>query len=525
MASSSSSVDSSSSSSKDDDGVLVPELNHDSDSPIAVSSTSPLRNASSSRKRSRDTKNSLSKDWSSLTVLELKKELKRRGRKGTGKKLKADLVSLLEEEDTHDREMSAGNDNDNDNDVTTTTTTKRSKTKNTKTRSIKKAPVSSTCSPKKKPRPKKAADHQRITDIDKLPKLWNSEMAQANGSYTFKIASWNVAGLRALVRKEPNELAKLCKKYDLDMLCLQEHKLQEIHLEDPKLQLKGLLDEAGYDEHWSCSTAKKGYSGTCIFVKRRGEGKAAASNKAKQTTIGAYFAAAASTKGTNATTLNNNNNNTENVHDEDNDTDNAILPVSSETLTPTAVGFSVGKEIDNEGRVVFLEFPWATIANVYVPNSGQKLERLNYRTTEWDKFFLKFMQDKQQERGLPVMWLGDLNIAYQPHDIWNDGAKHLAKQAGVTEQERASFTEQLEAGFVDVFRRLHPTAKGNYSYWSQRAGNREPNKGLRLDYFIASTEMFAEESNVIPRDCYMIMDQLGSDHAPVVVELEIKGSR
>jgi len=28
---------------------------------------------------------------------------------------------------------------------------------------------------------------------------------------------------------------------------------------------------------------------------------------------------------------------------------------------------------------------------------------------------------------------------------------------------------------------------------------------------------------VIPRDSYMIMDQLGSDHSPVVLELEIKG--
>lgn len=326
----------------------------------------------------------------------------------------------------------------------------------------------------------------------------------------FKIASWNVAGLRALVRKGPNELAELCEKYDLDMLCLQEHKLQEIHLEDPKLKLKGLLDEAGYDEHWSCSTAKKGYSGTCIFVKRRGKGKAA--SKGKQATIGAYFAPK---KENNTKTPKNK---TDDVHD-----DNAI-PVSPETLTPTAAGFSVGKEIDNEGRVVFLEFPWATIANVYVPNSGQKLERLDYRTKEWDKFFLKFIQDKQKERGLPVIWLGDLNIAYEAYDIWNDGAKHLAKQAGVTDQERESFTEQLEAGFVDVFRRFHPNAKGNYSYWSQRAGNREPNKGLRLDYFIASKDMFAEDSKVIPRDSYMIMDQLGSDHAPVVLELEIKGS-
>lgn len=316
----------------------------------------------------------------------------------------------------------------------------------------------------------------------------------------FKIASWNVAGLRAVVRKEPTALADLCKKHDLDMLCLQETKLQEMHLEDPKLKLKGLMDEAGYDEHWSCSTVKKGYSGTCVFVKRLGKG----SSKAKQATIGSFFAP--KKKG------------------EKKASSDDSLPVSSETLTPTSVGFSVGKEIDNEGRVVYLEFPWATIANVYVPNSGQKLERLDYRTKEWDKFFLKFMQDKQKKRGLPVIWLGDLNIAHREFDIWNDGAKHLAKQAGVTEQERESFTAQLDAGFVDVFRKLHPDAKGNYSYWSQRAGNRLPNKGLRLDYFVASEDMFSEDSKVIPRDSYMIMDQMGSDHAPVVLELEIKGS-
>ena len=304
------------------------------------------------------------------------------------------------------------------------------------------------------------------------------------------------------------------------MLCLQETKLQEMHLEDPKLKLKGMLDEAGYDEHWSCSTAKKGYSGTCVFVKRRGGEKAADSEAKKQATIGSFFAP--KTKNNNAEAKNNK---TTNVHDnDDDDDDDATIPVSPETLTPTNVGFSVGKEIDNEGRVVVVEFPWATIANVYVPNSGQKLERLDYRTKEWDEFFLAFMQDKQKKRGLPVIWLGDLNIAHRAYDIWNDGAKHLAKQAGVTDQERESFDKQLDAGFVDVFRRLHPDAKGNYSYWSQRAGNREPNKGLRLDYFVASKEMFHEDAKVIPRDSYMIMDQLGSDHSPVVLELEIKGS-
>jgi exodeoxyribonuclease III len=196
--------------------------------------------------------------------------------------------------------------------------------------------------------------------------------------------------------------------------------------------------------------------------------------------------------------------------------------MSPKLLEPTAVTDKLEKEIDNEGRNIFLEFSWGTIANVYVPNSGQKLERLEFRTKEWDKFFLEHMQKKQKQRDLPVMWLGDLNIAHQAHDIWNDGAKHLDKQAGVTPQERASFTEQLDAGFVDAFRKLHPDAKGHYSYWSQRAGNRQPNKGLRLDYFVCSSEFFNENSKVIARDSYMIPDQMGSDHCPVVLELEIK---
>lgn len=102
----------------------------------------------------------------------------------------------------------------------------------------------------------------------------------------------------------------------------------------------------------------------------------------------------------------------------------------------------------------------------------------------------------------------------------------------MTPEERASFQQQLDGGFVDAFRHLHPDAAGHYSYWSQRAGNRGPNKGLRLDYFICDPSFFAtdgdgdgvekKESKVIARDSYMLDDQLGSDHCPVVLELEIK---
>merc|ERR1712238_411546 len=87
------------------------------------------------------------------------------------------------------------------------------------------------------------------------------------------------------------------------------------------------------------------------------------------------------------------------------------------------------------------------------------------------------------------------NVAHKALDVWNDGAKHLAKQSGTTAEERASFQRQLDGDgeggrFIDAFRHLHPEAKGHYSYWSQRAGNRGVNKGLRLDYFVCSRGLF-----------------------------------
>jgi len=188
---------------------------------------------------------------------------------------------------------------------------------------------------------------------------------------------------------------------------------------------------------------------------------------------------------------------------------------------------------------------------IKVPNSGQKLERLDYRTKEWDKHLVEFVKLKEKERGVPVIWLGDLNVAHlvcapgflenicvghfnfessilsyhsQALDVWNEGAKHLAKSAGTTPQERESFSLQLQEGYCDLFRELHPEAKGQYSFWSTRAGNRQPNKGLRLDYFVGSKSLLVDDSSskVVARDSYMDPEQLGSDHCPVILELEIK---
>mmetsp|Transcript_10851 Transcript_10851/g.19842 ORF Transcript_10851/g.19842 Transcript_10851/m.19842 type:complete len:537 (-) Transcript_10851:1097-2707(-) len=397
---------------------------------------------------------------------------------------------------------------------TTKNTTKKRKPPVTKPSSSKSSKPTQKVEPKPANKRTKKPEPQRLTERDELPKLWNAQEAlEHTGSYTFNIMSWNVAGLRAVMKNHPEALSDLVTKYNVDVLCLQETKLQEMHVDDPKLKINGhLLEVEGYDAHYSCSTTKKGYSGTAVFIKRRTtvSQDAVKPSSKKQATLGNFFNG---TKTTNDVASSSNGGTTA-----------SLGSVDVASVIPQKVSCEMGyPEHDSEGRIIAVDFPHFSLANLYVPNSGASLDRLSYRTETWDTHLLEFMQTKEMEK--PVIWLGDLNVAYTDMEVWNEGAKHLAKSAGTTPEERASFARQLDAGFVDAFRFLHPKAKGQYTYWSQRAGNRAPNKGLRLDYFICSKSLMEDDgdkSKVVVRDSFIVPDQLGSDHCPIVLELEIK---
>ncbi|WP_028273647.1 exodeoxyribonuclease III [Atopococcus tabaci] len=71
-----------------------------------------------------------------------------------------------------------------------------------------------------------------------------------------KLVSWNVNGLRAIVKKGFMEFFAAS---DADFFCVQETKLQEGQIE---------LDLPGYYDYWNYAE-RKGYSGTAIFTKHR----------------------------------------------------------------------------------------------------------------------------------------------------------------------------------------------------------------------------------------------------------------
>ncbi len=70
-----------------------------------------------------------------------------------------------------------------------------------------------------------------------------------------KLISWNVNGIRAVMKKGFLELAA---EADPDVMCVQETKMQEGQAEVPL---------EGYHQYW-CSAERKGYSGTAVFTKK-----------------------------------------------------------------------------------------------------------------------------------------------------------------------------------------------------------------------------------------------------------------
>lgn len=249
-----------------------------------------------------------------------------------------------------------------------------------------------------------------------------------------KIISWNVNGLRSIIKKGS---IKSIEQENPDIICLQEIKANQD-------QVDKIFDN--YESHIWNSAEKKGYSGTAIFSK----------------------------------------------------------------IKPLSVRF--GKEMleDKEGRVIIAEFNHFFLINVYTPNSQRGLTRLKERLV-WDKKFLELM--KSLEKDKPVIFCGDLNVAHKEIDIARP--KDNVKNAGFTPEERASFDNYINHGFIDSFRHFHPDKKDNYTWWSPMHNARQKNIGWRIDYFCISSSLKNQLQSAI-----ILKDIQGSDHCPVSIELK-----
>jgi exodeoxyribonuclease-3 len=115
----------------------------------------------------------------------------------------------------------------------------------------------------------------------------------------------------------------------------------------------------------------------------------------------------------------------------------------------------------------------------------------------------------------PTALVGDWNVCPTDEDVFDPA--QFAKSTHVTPAERAAFQGFLDDGYADVVR-PHAPGPGVYTYWDYYRQRFERNRGLRIDFVLASPHLAGRVTGAfIDRE-----ERAGagaSDHAPVVVDL------
>ncbi|MDR1401603.1 MAG: exodeoxyribonuclease III [Puniceicoccales bacterium] len=165
-----------------------------------------------------------------------------------------------------------------------------------------------------------------------------------------------------------------------------------------------------------------------------------------------------------------------------------------------------------EGRVILAEYANFYLINVYTPNSGGNLQRLQFRHETWDVEMLKTLQNLRKVK--PVILCGDMNVAHREIDLENPAENHFSP--GFTDEEREGMTNFLDNFGIDAFRKFYPYSAKRYSWWSYRMRARERNVGWRIDYTLVDRAIEDRIQSAFIRD-----DILGSDHAPVGIDIDL----
>ena len=177
---------------------------------------------------------------------------------------------------------------------------------------------------------------------------------------------------------------------------------------------------------------------------------------------------------------------------------------------PISVMPDMGVEVhDDEGRILCAEFKNFYLINVYVPNSGSGLKRLDYRQ-QWDNDFKKYLNNLNSIK--PLIVTGDFNVAHRAIDLKNDKSNYN-KTSGYTQVEIDGLDSILSIGLKDSFRELNPDVV-KYSFWSMRFNARKNNAGWRIDYFLVSDKIMPDVDEALIDNSVF-----GSDHCPVGLTL------
>lgn len=181
-------------------------------------------------------------------------------------------------------------------------------------------------------------------------------------------------------------------------------------------------------------------------------------------------------------------------------------------LSPVFFDNALHVDILNEGRINEFHFGNIAFFNVYFPNGQSSPERLEYKLAFYERFLEHINALRNQ--GKSIIVCGDVNTAHKAIDLARPKANE--ETSGFLPIERAWMDKLIEHNYVDTFRHIKGDEPHHYSWWSYRANARANNVGWRIDYFFVSNDL----KNAI-KDAYILPQIQGSDHCPVVLEIEL----
>lgn len=274
-----------------------------------------------------------------------------------------------------------------------------------------------------------------------------------------KLISWNIDSLNAALTSDSNraqmsrEVLETIITYDADVIAIQETKLPAT---GPSKKHQEILGEyfPNYEIVWRSSVepARKGYAGTMFLYKNH---------------------------------------------------------LSPEVTYPR---IDAPGTMDDEGRIITLEFEDFYLTQVYTPNAGGELVRLDDRQV-WDEKYAAYLKSLDEKKIL--LATGDYNVAHEEIDLANP--KGNRQSAGFTDEERQGFTNLLNCGFTDTFRHINGDVEGVYSWWAQRAKTSKiNNSGWRIDYWLVSNRVKDQV-----RKSVMIDSGPRQDHTPIYLEIDL----
>lgn len=154
--------------------------------------------------------------------------------------------------------------------------------------------------------------------------------------------------------------------------------------------------------------------------------------------------------------------------------------------------------------------------NMYIPNSGSELVRINFKVQWMEEFIRKIKYIKSKSPNSLFILGGDMNIVPTSLDIKNF-KPNWNKSPGCTEVETQLYYRTLkELNLVDVEAHLKPDSQRSYTFFGRFVQrNLSYNAGWRLDHFWVSPEIIP-----LVKELNVLTHLQGSDHFPLELILE-----